>query len=89
MRLRDVHLIALFILIYVGTEVTLGGWIVTYIIDLRGGGSSSGYISSGFFGGMSHTAIMLRRLLLIVMTGLMVGRIALLGVNKLVRIAPS
>ncbi|RDX49324.1 MFS general substrate transporter [Lentinus brumalis] len=66
MRLRDVHLIALFILIYVGTEVTLGGWIVTYIIDLRGGGSSSGYISSGFFG------------------GLMVGRIALLGVNKLV-----
>ncbi|RPD57708.1 MFS general substrate transporter [Lentinus tigrinus ALCF2SS1-6] len=66
MRLRDVHLLALFILIYVGTEVTLGGWIVTYVIDLRGGGPSSGYISSGFFG------------------GLMVGRIVLLGVNKLV-----
>ncbi len=27
------------------------GWIVTYVIDLRGGGPSSGYISSGFFGG--------------------------------------
>ena len=51
MRLRDVHLLALFILVYVGTEVTLGGWIVTYVIDLRGGGPSSGYISSGFFGG--------------------------------------
>ena len=27
------------------------GWIVTFIIDVRKGGSSSGYISSGFFGG--------------------------------------
>ena len=27
------------------------GWIVTYIIRQRGGGQSSGYISSGFFGG--------------------------------------
>lgn len=27
------------------------GWIVTYVIQLRGGGPSSGYISSGFFGG--------------------------------------
>lgn len=27
------------------------GWIVTYVINLRGGGPSSGYISSGFFGG--------------------------------------
>ncbi|KAM5543017.1 hypothetical protein V8D89_003401 [Ganoderma adspersum] len=65
-RLRAFHLMALFILVYVGTEVTLGGWIVTYVIDLRGGGPSSGYISSGFFG------------------GLMVGRLALLWVNKLV-----
>ncbi|KAI0767106.1 MFS general substrate transporter [Fomes fomentarius] len=66
MRMREVHLMALFILLYVGTEVTLGEWIVTYVMDLRGGGPSSGYISSGFFG------------------GLMVGRILLLGVNKLV-----
>ena len=27
------------------------GWIVTFIIDVRGGGPSSGYTSSGFFGG--------------------------------------
>jgi fucose permease len=34
-------------------EVTLGGWIVSYIIDVRGGGPSSGYISSGFWGGLA------------------------------------
>jgi len=52
-RTRDVHLLALFILIYVGVEVTTGGWIVTFIMDKRGGGHSSGYISSGFFGGLT------------------------------------
>ncbi|KAG2357350.1 major facilitator superfamily domain-containing protein [Suillus spraguei] len=49
---KDVHLLAAFILLYVGAEVTVGGWIVTYIIDVRGGGSSSGYISTSFFGGL-------------------------------------
>ncbi|KAJ8589362.1 MFS general substrate transporter [Rhizopogon salebrosus TDB-379] len=63
-RLKEVHLLAFFILVYVGVEVTVGGWMVTYIIDVRGGGPSSGYISSGFFG------------------GLMIGRVALLWVNK-------
>nr|VWO96590.1 Major facilitator superfamily transporter [Ganoderma boninense] len=32
---------------------TQDGWIVTYVINLRGGGPSSGYISSGFFGGLT------------------------------------
>jgi fucose permease len=32
-------------------KVTIGGWIVTYIINVRGGGPSSGYVSAGFFGG--------------------------------------
>ncbi|KAF9239880.1 MFS general substrate transporter [Melanogaster broomeanus] len=49
---KDVQLLAVFILVYVGVEVTIGGWIVTYIINIRGGGPSSGYISSGFFGGL-------------------------------------
>jgi fucose permease len=53
MRSWRTHLLALFILVYVGVEVTLGGWTVTYIIRERGGGSSSGYISSGFFGGLA------------------------------------
>ena len=33
-------------------DVLATGWIVTYVIDVRGGGPSSGYISTGFFGGM-------------------------------------
>ncbi|KAH6906822.1 MFS general substrate transporter [Coprinopsis sp. MPI-PUGE-AT-0042] len=48
-----VHLLAAFCLIYVGIEVSLGGWIVTFIIRERSGGPSSGYISSGFFGGLA------------------------------------
>ncbi|KAG8781615.1 hypothetical protein FRC16_002819 [Serendipita sp. 398] len=48
-----VQVMALFILAYVGVEVTIGGWIVTYLIDVRGGGPSSGYVSSGFFGGLT------------------------------------
>ncbi|KAL1744649.1 major facilitator superfamily domain-containing protein [Schizophyllum fasciatum] len=59
MRLPIVHLTALFTFIYVGTEVTLGGWIVTFVIDERGGGSSSGYLSSGFFGGLALGRILL------------------------------
>ncbi|KAF9049577.1 MFS general substrate transporter [Hymenopellis radicata] len=57
---KTVHLLALFILVYVGVEVTIGGWIVTFIIRERHGGKASGYISSGFFGGL-----MLGRVLLI------------------------
>lgn len=34
-----------------GVDITLAGWIVTFIIQERQGGPSSGYISSGFFGG--------------------------------------
>ncbi|KAK7677635.1 hypothetical protein QCA50_019326 [Cerrena zonata] len=50
--LRTVHLLSIWALIYVGVEVTLGGWIVTFIEQKRGGGTSAGYISSGFFGGL-------------------------------------
>ncbi|PVF93671.1 MFS general substrate transporter [Serendipita vermifera] len=53
LRSRVVQLMAFFILVYVGVEVTIGGWIVTYLIDVRGGGPSSGYVSSGFFGGLT------------------------------------
>ena len=54
LSLKAVHLLAFFILVYVGVEVTIGGWIVTFIIDVRGGGASSGYISAGFFGGQQQ-----------------------------------
>ncbi|TRM59074.1 major facilitator superfamily domain-containing protein [Schizophyllum amplum] len=53
LRIRTVWLLAAFALIYIGVEVTLGGWIVTFIINVRGGDlDDSGYISSGFFGGL-------------------------------------
>jgi fucose permease len=84
-RLRALHLLAAFTLIYVGIEVTLGGtpfpniyppppsltrsltgWIVTYVIKVRDGGPSAGYISSGFFGGLA------------------LGRVCLLWLNTLV-----
>ncbi|TFK82924.1 MFS general substrate transporter [Polyporus arcularius HHB13444] len=51
--LRAVHLMAFFIFTYVGVEVTIGGWIVTYVINERHGGANSGYISSGFWGGLT------------------------------------
>ncbi|PVF98704.1 MFS general substrate transporter, partial [Serendipita vermifera] len=48
-----VHVLAAFVFIYVGVEVTIGGWIVTFMINERGGGPSAGYVSSGFFGGLA------------------------------------
>jgi fucose permease len=50
---------AFFVLFYVGVEVTIGGWIVSYIINVRGGGPSSGYVSSGFFGGLTFGRVAL------------------------------
>ncbi|KAI0754413.1 MFS general substrate transporter [Daedaleopsis nitida] len=52
-KLRAVHLMAFAILTYVGLEVSIGGWIVTYINNERHGGSNSGYISSGYWGGLT------------------------------------
>jgi len=49
---KVVHLIAFFSLFYVGVEFTVAGWTVTYIINQRHGGPSSGYISTGFFAGL-------------------------------------
>ncbi|KAG6812458.1 hypothetical protein H0H92_002723 [Tricholoma furcatifolium] len=59
MKHKTVQLLAFYILVYVGVEVTMGGWIVTYIIEERHGGPSSGYISSGFFGGLMTGRVVL------------------------------
>ncbi|KZT62088.1 MFS general substrate transporter [Calocera cornea HHB12733] len=53
LRFKAVHLLAFFLLFYEGLEVTIGGWIVTYITQVRGAGPSAGYISSGFWGGLT------------------------------------
>ena len=83
-RQKNVHILAVFSLIYVGVEVTIGGWIVSYIIDERGGGPDSGYISSGFFGGDCAGNITMT-LSLIYGAGLMMGRLVLLWLNAKVR----
>ncbi|OJT07475.1 Bypass of stop codon protein 6 [Trametes pubescens] len=57
--LKEVHILAMFSLIYVGVEVTMGGWSVTYILERRNGNSNSGYIASGFFGGLMLGRILL------------------------------
>ncbi|KAF4611886.1 hypothetical protein D9613_003750 [Agrocybe pediades] len=59
MRNKAAHSLAVFGLLYVGVEVTIGGWIVTYLINVRGGGSSAGYISSGFWGGITIGRVLL------------------------------
>ncbi|KAI0343383.1 MFS general substrate transporter [Trametopsis cervina] len=51
-KLPAVHFLSFWTLIYVGIEVTLSGWIVTFLQQKRDGGASTGYISSGFFGGL-------------------------------------
>lgn len=56
------------------------GWTVTYIIDERGGGPSAGYIASGFWGGKQRVHIMY--FTSNEDSGLTVGRLALLWVNK-------
>ncbi|KAF4593364.1 hypothetical protein EYR38_009078 [Pleurotus pulmonarius] len=50
---KTVYVLAFFAFLYVGIEVTVGGWIVTFFIDVRHGGPASGYISSGFYGGLT------------------------------------
>ena len=57
--IKELHLLSLFSLIYVGTEVTVGGWSVTYVQDKRHGGANAGYISSGFFAGLMLGRILL------------------------------
>lgn len=55
------------------------GWIVTYIIDERGGNSSSGYISSGYWGGGTvHRNSRYIVSLTTRLAGLTLGRIALI-----------
>lgn len=54
-------LLAFFILFYQGSEVSLAGWIVTFLLDYRGGPSSVGYVASGFWGGLTLGRLLLTR----------------------------
>lgn len=66
LRTPVVWCLSAYILLYVGIEVTIGGWATSFLIAERGGDDSSGYVSSGFFGGLT-----LGRVILIPVTALL------------------
>ncbi|KAF7307446.1 MFS domain-containing protein [Mycena indigotica] len=49
---KALHLMALFLFVHVGVGVANGGWSVSYMINVRGGGAQSGYIAAGYSGGV-------------------------------------
>lgn len=45
---------ALFIFAYQGAEVSISGWVISYLINVRGGDPTKvGYVTSGFWGGIT------------------------------------
>jgi fucose permease len=57
---RVTWLCALFLLGYVGVEVALGGWIVTFMIRVRQGGAfASGMTATGFWLGITVGRVIL------------------------------
>ncbi|CAK9783119.1 MFS general substrate transporter [Cutaneotrichosporon oleaginosum] len=66
LRKPSVWGLCFYILLYVGVEVTIGGWATSFLIAERNGNDSSGYVSSGFFAGLT-----LGRVILIPVTGWM------------------
>jgi fucose permease len=57
---RVTWLCAAFLLGYVGTEVALGGWIVTFMMRVRHGGAfASGMTATGFWIGITVGRVVL------------------------------
>ncbi|WVF70033.1 hypothetical protein IAT40_004820 [Kwoniella sp. CBS 6097] len=59
LKMPVVHAMAMYMVIYVGTEVMIGGWATSYLIDERGGNDDSGYVSAGYFGGLTVGRVIL------------------------------
>ncbi|KAF8162489.1 major facilitator superfamily domain-containing protein [Mycena galopus ATCC 62051] len=53
LTMKTLHLIALFIFVHVGCGVAISGWTVSFMVTVRGGGASAGYIAAGFAGGVT------------------------------------
>lgn len=61
---RLTWIMALFVLFYQGAEVSMGGWIITYLRDYRHHDYSSiGYVASGYWFGLSFGRLFLTRLI--------------------------
>jgi fucose permease len=54
LKMRVVLLGATFIFAYQGAEVSISGWVISFLINARGGDPSSvGYVSAGFWAGIT------------------------------------
>ncbi|KAH7319824.1 MFS efflux transporter [Stachybotrys elegans] len=54
LKLRIVLLGSLFIFAYQGAEVSISGWVISFLINVRDGDPSSvGYVSAGFWAGIT------------------------------------
>lgn len=52
LRQPSVWLLSLFYFFYIGSQITSNGWVVEYLVEVRGGElSSMGYVPAGFNGG--------------------------------------
>ena len=72
------------VLVSISSLIFSSGWSVTYIINVRGGGPNSGYISSGLSGGKKNSELCLPLAYADDYPGVAIGRLALLGITKLV-----
>ncbi|KAJ7359663.1 MFS general substrate transporter [Mycena albidolilacea] len=59
LTMKSLHLMALFLFVHVGIGVSIAGWTVSFMMTVRGGGPSSGYIAAGFAGGVTLGRIVL------------------------------
>ncbi|EXJ63562.1 uncharacterized protein A1O5_11323 [Cladophialophora psammophila CBS 110553] len=52
LKLRSIWLISLFFFFFLGAMITAGGWVVEYLVRVRGGNMKTmGYVSAGYNGG--------------------------------------
>ena len=86
---KAVHLLSLFLMVYIGVEVTIGGWTASFLMLVRGGGPKSGYVSTGFFSGKSTVILKNHCLFIIILPGLTLGRVILFPITDRVNILCS
>jgi fucose permease len=52
LRIKSVWILAGYFFFFLGVAITAGGWVVTYLVDVRNGKlSDMGYVPSGYYGG--------------------------------------
>ncbi|KIM36794.1 hypothetical protein M413DRAFT_77791 [Hebeloma cylindrosporum] len=56
---KSIHLLSIFMVIHSSIELTIATWMVIFMRVVRGGGTSSNYIVTVFFGGLSIGRVML------------------------------